>query len=54
MKFDVSFDIVENNISNMNEMALYAPFVNLLCYTVALNGLEVKSMFTCCGLSLVN
>ncbi len=53
MKFDVNFDIVENNMNN-NDLGLYAPFVNLLCYTVALNGVEVKSMFTCCGLSLIN
>ena len=51
MKFDISFDIIET--SSTNQLALYAPLINLLCYTVVLNGIEIKSLFTCCGLSLI-
>lgn len=52
MKFDINFDIIENASDNIS--ALYAPLINLLCYTVVLNGIEIKSLFTCCGLSLVD
>lgn len=52
MKFDINFDIIENASDNI--AALYAPLINLLCYTVVLNGIEIKSLFTCCGLSLVD
>lgn len=52
MKFDISFDIIESQ--NDNVMGLYAPLVNLLCYTVVLNGVEIKSLFTCCGLQLID
>jgi hypothetical protein len=52
MKFDINFDVIEN--SNNNLLNLYPPFINLLCYTAILNGMEIKSLFTCAGLSLIN
>ncbi len=52
MKFDINFDVIESEKGNL--LGLYAPLVNLLCYTVVLNGIEVKSLFTCCGLKLVD
>ena len=52
IKFDINFDIIENSSENL--ISLYSPFVNLLCYTSVLNGLEIKSLFTCCGLSLID
>ncbi len=52
MKFDINFDIIESSTDNI--LALYAPLINLLCYTMVLNGIEIKSLFTCCALSLID
>jgi hypothetical protein len=52
MKFDINFDVLEGGKDD--QLGLYAPLVNLLCYTAVLNGLEIKALFTCCGLRLLD
>lgn len=43
MNFDINFQIVEGN----DEVNIFCALVNLLCFSLMLAGVEIKSTFSC-------